>query len=331
MKISNFLILIIIVVFHILLPSVECGRTKKQVEPQARSIKEFFAPLPSPDGTNNSGGKKDESHNSTGNDGSSSTYQPPKVPINWKPNETRGRKPRRKKQKLTSKKPSVVIMKKRIYQRWSLETKVAALDYCDHLQLGLRDLTRAVDLLALNFPSIFGKKDHPLSRPTLSDWMKNKEGIRMKFNNLTIKEKILEKHPGGRPPVLPLELREKLIKTLHSVIITSSYNFTIGLLRPVALAVVASSGFGHLLKEKVNKLDFCLSHKYLVRLCHEQNWRFKASFGDAKKIPNDWEQLSRSFCLRVAYFKFIYDIPNDLIVNFDHTPVHFIQMRVIYY
>eukprot|EP00733_Pompholyxophrys_punicea_P000662 Pompholyxophrys_punicea_v1_NODE_222_length_2701_cov_12.239229.p3 type:complete len:158 gc:universal NODE_222_length_2701_cov_12.239229:2267-1794(-) len=81
-------------------------------------------------------------------------------------------------------------------------------------------------------------------------------------------------------------------------------------------------GFQHLLRPTNDKKPFCL-----WRLCVKQGWKSKCTFGDRNKLPTDWSTRVKNFMLRIAYFVFLHDIPKELIVNYDHTPCHFVQMK----
>eukprot|EP00733_Pompholyxophrys_punicea_P001655 Pompholyxophrys_punicea_v1_NODE_911_length_1146_cov_1.717690.p1 type:complete len:214 gc:universal NODE_911_length_1146_cov_1.717690:58-699(+) len=48
---------------------------------------------------------------------------------------------------------------------------------------------------------------------------------------------------------------------------------------------------------------------------------------DSAKLPSNWHQLVRDFMLRIAYFVFTFDVPIELIINYDHTPIHFVQQK----
>eukprot|EP00733_Pompholyxophrys_punicea_P000720 Pompholyxophrys_punicea_v1_NODE_250_length_2534_cov_2.806374.p1 type:complete len:442 gc:universal NODE_250_length_2534_cov_2.806374:1330-5(-) len=76
-----------------------------------------------------------------------------------------------------------------------------------------------------------------------------------------------------------------------------------------------------------HKRDFCLSRMWLWRLCKDQGWVSRCSFGNSEKLPQDWKRNVLDYVLRIAYFRFLYRVPPSLIINFDHTPIHFIQLK----
>eukprot|EP00733_Pompholyxophrys_punicea_P000628 Pompholyxophrys_punicea_v1_NODE_200_length_2805_cov_13.133406.p1 type:complete len:240 gc:universal NODE_200_length_2805_cov_13.133406:432-1151(+) len=136
----------------------------------------------------------------------------------------------------------------------------------------------------------------------------------------------------GTQTTLPAPVISAIIALLGAVIKSQATTWTTALLLPLALGVVVGMKSAHLLKSREQAeiegvRSFTLSRMWLWRLCQQQGWSVKKQQFDVAKLPLNWKSLVLDFMLRISYFVFQYDVPLELILNYDHTPIHFIQQK----
>ena len=125
----------------------------------------------------------------------------------------------------------------------------------------------------------------------------------------------------GRNDAVPLEVTALMIKACNSVVSTRAIQWSAALLQPIALAVLIHEGYGHLLRDPEQRKRglFCLSRGWLTAHLKFKKWRAKGSYGDARKLPEDWRQQGIDMRDRVAILVYKYKIPEELVINVDHT------------
>jgi hypothetical protein len=114
-------------------------------------------------------------------------------------------------------------------------------------------------------------------------------------------------------------MQRSLVLFLSMIVATKVVGFTTGLLQPFAVAYLVSCGFGDAMMSETRRGVFSCSLSYIKRLLPKHKWRSVKPGGDAKKLPANWKQLGHDMLLRLAYFVFLYSIPEALVVNSDHT------------
>ena len=121
----------------------------------------------------------------------------------------------------------------------------------------------------------------------------------------------------------------RVVSAWTAVLSTKKTLFTSLQLRAVAIGVLVSAGYKDLLtaKHSNGKPVFACSRVWVAKLCAAQGWRFKKPFGDSDKPPANMNDLIRDYLHRLAYFVKVYDIPKELVINPDHTGLHFTQIK----
>ena len=128
---------------------------------------------------------------------------------------------------------------------------------------------------------------------------------------------------AGSPPVLPAELYQELILQLTDLAKTKAFTINSTTLRPIALAFVISK----LGVECIKPGRWVCGKKWLVGLAKAAKLKWRKPYGDARKHPPDAEAQIKDMQLRLAYLMHEHDVPPALTVNFDHSGLHFMQMR----
>ena len=131
----------------------------------------------------------------------------------------------------------------------------------------------------------------------------------------------------GRPNTLPQEVIDKISETLRSVIDTKATLFAISQLRPIAVGVLQSCGYGALLTRQAAKGVFSLSVRFMAKLLHGMGCTFRKPVGDARKIPPNGVQMCRDMVLRLAYYVKVFNVEGCLVLNPDHTGCHMTQIK----
>ena len=80
-------------------------------------------------------------------------------------------------------------------------------------------------------------------------------------------------------------------------------------------------GYRHLLRdpEQHQRGLFCLSKGWLTAYLRFDKWRAKGAYGDARKLFENWKQqgIDMRDCVAILVYK--YKIPEELVINADHT------------
>jgi hypothetical protein len=75
------------------------------------------------------------------------------------------------------------------------------------------------------------------------------------------------------------------------------------------------------------KGGFLAGPNFLQKLARDADLRWRKPYGDARKPPADADAQIRDMIMRLAYLMKEYAIPRALVLNFDHTGLHFMQQR----
>ena len=124
----------------------------------------------------------------------------------------------------------------------------------------------------------------------------------------------------GRRRTLPQAAINLIIATISAIISTDAYAFSISVLRPVALGVIAGTGFGHFLTNG-GKGSFTCSRWWLSDLFRKQKWAYRSPQKNSHKLPTNWKEAIHDMVLRAVYFVATHMIPSALFVNADHTGI----------
>ena len=130
---------------------------------------------------------------------------------------------------------------------------------------------------------------------------------------------------AGRPPVLPEALYNELKEQLVGLAKTKAFTLNSTTLKPVVLAFVLSK----LSLDAIHpgRGGFVCGPWFVKKLAQAAKLKWRKPFGDARKHPPNAAALIQDMILRLAYHMHEHDVPPALVVNFDHTGMHFMQMR----
>jgi len=132
----------------------------------------------------------------------------------------------------------------------------------------------------------------------------------------------------GRPPALSERLMSMILATFTAVVSTRATLFTAPLLQPIAVGVIIAAGCASMLHEGRRKRGrFCCGLHFVQGLMHSKGWKCVKPQGDARKLPDDWRNQRWMMVLRLAYFVFVHDIPKCLVINADHTGIHYVPQK----
>ena len=129
----------------------------------------------------------------------------------------------------------------------------------------------------------------------------------------------------GRPPALPKLMYNELKEQLIALAKSKAFTLNSTALRPIALAFIRIKLGPEAIRP--GRSRFNCSNNWLSRLAHAADLKFRKPFGDARKTPLDAAEQIQDMRLRLAYLMHEHDVPPTLTINFDHTGLHFMQMR----
>jgi transposase-like protein len=129
----------------------------------------------------------------------------------------------------------------------------------------------------------------------------------------------------GRLPTLKPELYEELKEQIVRLVATKAFTINTTSLRPIALSFVINKLGPNAIRP--GKGGFVAGRTWLQQLVKAAGLKWRKPFGDARKHPPDAAKQIDDMILRLAYLMHEYDVPPALTVNFDHTGMHFMQMR----
>ena len=116
----------------------------------------------------------------------------------------------------------------------------------------------------------------------------------------------------GRNDAVPLVVTTLIVAACHSVVSTCAIEWSAALLQLIALAVLIHEGYSHLMCDPEQKKRglFCLSKGWLTAHLKFKKWCAKGSYGDSRKLPEDWRQQGINLHDRVAILVYKYKIPS---------------------
>ena len=130
----------------------------------------------------------------------------------------------------------------------------------------------------------------------------------------------------GRPHAIPEAATAMIVTTVTSMVATHAITFTVSLLRPIVLGVIAAAGCAHLLTDG-GKGRFNCSRRWLSELFKKHNLRFRKPQSNSRKLPPDWKDKVDDMVLRLLFLAVTYTIPPQLMVNADHTGILHVQVK----
>lgn len=86
-------------------------------------------------------------------------------------------------------------------------------------------------------------------------------------------------------------------------------------------------GFGSSLKDGMGRGHFHCSIEYLRKLLKRWDFRRVKPSHNPRKIPKDGKEKIRDMALRIAYFVYMYQVPPELVQNWDQSGIMFLQQK----
>lgn len=130
---------------------------------------------------------------------------------------------------------------------------------------------------------------------------------------------------AGRPPVVPEELYEELKQTILALARTRAMRVCATSMIPIVRPIVIHRLGAEVIRP--GKGGFMVGHAFIKKLAHDAGLKWRKPYGDARKPPPDAEAQIEDMRRRLAYLMKEHMIPRALVLNFDHTGMHFIQQR----
>ena len=217
--------------------------------------------------------------------------------------------------------------------RWSAEAKGYALAVYDRCA---QNVAAAVRMCLREKPTVFGsdrgyrsngRKAAALSEQLLTTWVAARDNA--KSNSAWFETRFGGKRAGaGRHRLLPASVMTLIIQSWQAVLSTKKTLFTTVQLQSVAIGVIVANGYGKLLTATRNgKRVFTASRTWVAKQCCARGWRFKKPFGDSDKPPENMNQLIKDYLHRIAYFVKVHNVAPELVINPDHTGLHYTQIK----
>ena len=221
--------------------------------------------------------------------------------------------------------------------KWSPELKGYALAVYDRLG---SQLQRAVDELLRTQPENYGaaratlpngKLAAALSPQLLGQWVEKRNKARAAGSSSQWFDTFVggKRAGAGRHRLVPAAVMQRITAAWAAVLSTKKTLFTTVQLRSIAIGVLVSAGLKDLLTATHSNGTrvFTCSRVWVSQQCVAQGWRFKKPFGDSDKPPENMNELIRDYLHRIAYFVKVYDVPKELVINPDHTGLHYTQIK----
>ena len=132
---------------------------------------------------------------------------------------------------------------------------------------------------------------------------------------------------AGRPPALPDALYTELVEHIRKLAYVKAFTLNATTLRPIALAFITSKLGAPSVWQRPGHGGFMAGREWMRQLCRAADLKFRKPFGNSRKNPPNAKELIQDMILRLAYLMHEYEIPPCLVLNFDHSGFHFMQMR----
>ncbi|KAL3929673.1 MAG: hypothetical protein SGPRY_001858 [Prymnesium sp.] len=126
-------------------------------------------------------------------------------------------------------------------------------------------------------------------------------------------------------PELPAAMYKELCKKVKSLAETKAFTVNATTLRPICLAFIHHNLGDAALRP--GRGGFTCSRTWLCRLAKAAGLRWRKPYGDVRKAPANAAALIHDLIPRLTYLMKEHDVPPCLVVNFDHTGLHFMQIR----
>lgn len=199
---------------------------------------------------------------------------------------------------------------------WAPDFRDQAVElYHSRFSAGLR-FTACAKHLELHFPGFSG-----VSAANVRSWVERALKLAAQDPN----EYGLIVTTAGRPPELPAEVYGELKEQLSTLAATKAFTINSTTLRPIVLAFVVKKRGPDVIRP--GRGGFVVGETWLKVLAKDAGLKWRKPFGDARKHPKDAAKQIEDMLLRLAYLMHEYDVPPALVVNFDHSGLHFMQMR----
>jgi hypothetical protein len=130
---------------------------------------------------------------------------------------------------------------------------------------------------------------------------------------------------AGRAPVLPAELYEELKTLVKSLAATRAIRICASSMQPVVLPIIIHRLGADVIRP--GQGGFLAGPDFLQKLAKDAGLRWRKPYGDARKAPADADAQIHDMILRLAFLMKEHAIPRALVLNFDHTGMHFMQQR----
>ena len=130
---------------------------------------------------------------------------------------------------------------------------------------------------------------------------------------------------AGRKPELPPALYNELKEQLVVLAKTQAFTLNSTTLRPIVLGFLCTELGSHVIRP--GPRGFIVGGRWLKRLAHAAELKWRKPYGDARKHPANAQELINDLILRLAYLMHEHSVPPALVLNFDQSGLHFMQMR----
>ena len=130
---------------------------------------------------------------------------------------------------------------------------------------------------------------------------------------------------AGRPPRIPPELYEELKQTVKQLAEARAIRICASSMQPVIRSIIVHRLGTDVIRPE--KGGFIVGPMWLQQLARNCGLRWRKPYGDARKPPPDADAQIDDMRLRLAYLMKEHGIPRALVLNFDHTGMHFMQQR----
>jgi hypothetical protein len=131
----------------------------------------------------------------------------------------------------------------------------------------------------------------------------------------------------GKKPYLPKPMYDELVAHLQKLARVQAFTMNSTTLRPIALGFVVQKLGPPAVWSRSSRGGFTCGDYWMKQLAHAAQFRWRKPFGNSRKNPPNAKELIHDLILRMAYLMHEHDVPPCLTVNFDHSGLHFMQMR----
>jgi hypothetical protein len=130
---------------------------------------------------------------------------------------------------------------------------------------------------------------------------------------------------AGRTPTLPAELYEEIKTLVKGLAAARAIRVCSSSMLPVVRPLIVHRLGADVIRP--GRGGFIVGPKFLKQLAKDAGLRWRKPYGDARKPPADADAQIGDMIMRLAYLMKEHSIPRALVLNFDHTGLHFMQQR----